>query len=268
LNHLSPHLSTPTTKLSFEECLLLPVRAAGLLLRHRSLRGVATLPMLVNLVLYVALMALAFWWIARWEPSWLGEWFGNEMAGWVVTAAKWAVAVPVLLVVAYFTFTTVGMVVAAPFNDVLSARVEAVLRTGGPAGETESLRAWTRQVIATAIGSARLLVLQVLLSLLALPFLLIPAVGFVPLFLVTAYFGGLSMIDVAVARHDPTAGRLRRVLPGRRLQTLALGAGTELLFFIPFAALLVLPLGVIGGTMLYVTWTADHETRAVNHEER
>lgn len=271
MNRLSPRLSTSARTLSFVGCMMLPGQAAGLLLRHRGLRAVAALPMLVNIVLYVALMALAFWWIARWEPSWLREWHESGVvglaAGWVVAVAKWAVAAPVVLVVVYFTFTTVGMVIAAPFNDVLSGRVEAVLSTGA-SDEAASMQAWTRQMVATTIGSIRLLMLQILLSLLVLPFLLIPVVGFLPLFLVTAYFGGLAMIDVAVARHDPTVGRLRRVLPGRRWQALALGVGTELLFFVPLVAMLVLPLGVIAGTMLYVMWDAGDGMRETSREER
>lgn len=270
MNRLSPRLSTPARTLSFAGCMMLPGQAAGLLLRHRGLRAVAALPMLVNMVLYLALMSFAFWWIARWEPAWLGEWHASGgvgwVAGWVVAVAKWAVAAPVVLVVVYFTFTTVGMVIAAPFNDVLSVRVEAVLSTRVP-GEAASIRTWTRQMVATTIGSIRLLTLQILLSLLALPFLLMPVAGFLPLFLVTAYFGGLSMIDVAVARHDPTAGRLRRVLPGRRWQALGLGVGTELLFFIPLVGMLVLPLGVIAGTMLYVMWDAGDGARATSREE-
>ena len=106
---------------------LLPWQAGSLLLRTRQLWAVALLPLAVNLLLYVALMTLAVWAVFSWQPVWLQELReagipGNAVA-WSLIILKWIVAMPVLLVVVYFSFTAVGMVVAAPFKDLLSARV-------------------------------------------------------------------------------------------------------------------------------------------------
>ena len=234
---------------------LLPWQAGSLLLRTRQLWAVALLPLAVNFLLYVALMTLAVWAVFSWQPVWLQELHEAGMPGnavaWSLIILKWIVAMPVLLVVVYFSFTAVGMVVAAPFNDLLSARVEQVAGAAAPEAVPSC---WMTQVAATMLGSLRLLGLQIFCSLLVIPFLLVPAVGFVPLLLVTGYFGGLAMVDVAVARHDPTAGRLSRAIPGRRREVLALGVAMELLFFIPFAGLLFLPLGVTAGTLMHERW--------------
>ena len=235
---------------------LLPVSAAGFLLVRRGIKRWAVMPLVANVVVYGLVIAAAVYLLTVWEPTFAFDsdsafsvWLGNTLTK-SFHALKWVVFVPAVMVISYFTFTTVGMVVATPFNDVLSHRTEFRLTHPGDRSATTM-----RYEFVTMLTSVRdaigILIRQVFWTILALPFLLIPIVGFLPLFLVTAWFGGVAFLDTAMSRNYLRNRHKKVVLKSRRWQILGLGVAMELLFMIPFVGLLVLPIGVIAGTMIY-----------------
>ena len=100
-------------------------------------------------------------------------------------------------------------------------------------------------------GSLVIALTQIACALLVLPLVLVPVVGFVPLFVVNAYFTGLGFFDVGVARNLLRMPHKRAMLSEHRWQVLGLGVSMQLLFMLPLVGLLMLPLGVTAGTMLY-----------------
>jgi Uncharacterized protein involved in cysteine biosynthesis len=95
------------------------------------------------------------------------------------------------------------------------------------------------------------LVKQLFFSILCLPFLLVPIIGFLPLFLVGSYFAGFGYVDTAMARNFLRA-RHKKVLSRNRFwKILGLGVTMQILFFIPLLGLLLLPVGVTAGTLVY-----------------
>ena len=248
--------SSPTAS----DALLLPLHAAMLLLRTRGLKRYAVLPLLVNLVLYVLAAMAAFYLIWRWDlsvPSWDFLWSTgallSKVLNWVLATLKWAVGIPLILLVCYFTFTAAGMIVASPFNDMLSARVEQVVceptqRPSVPIGVN------TRAAVLSVLDAMWIVMKQLFFMAMALPFLLIPVVGFVPLFLVTAYFTGVAVVDTSMARNYLRTRHKMPMIRLHRWRVLLLGLAVEVLFLIPFAGLLILPLGVTAGTMMYCGW--------------
>ncbi len=235
---------------------MLPLPATGFLLAHRGIKRWAVMPLLANFIVYGLVIALAIYLLTVWEPTFdfnsdsaFAVWLGNVLTK-SFDALKWVVFVPAVLVISYFTFTTVGMVIATPFNDVLSHRTE--FRLTNPAAPSPTSIGYEFSTMLWSIRDAiGILIRQVFWTVLALPFLLVPVVGFVPLFLVTAWFGGVGFLDTAMSRNDLRNHHKKVVLRSRRWQILGLGVAMELLFMIPFVGLLVLPIGVIAGTMIY-----------------
>ena len=240
---------------------LLPLAGAKLLLSTRRTKRWAVMPLIVNFVIYILLLSVFFWLLTRiqipevtWDfwgstGSWLSEVI-NDMAG----VLKWTLAIPLVLVLCYFTFTLVGMVVAAPFNDILSEKLENQLCRGGSDRENEPeipLRLNMKAALISISSSFKFAMCQVFYSIIALPFLLIPFVGATLLFLVTAYFTGIGFLDVGMARNYLPHECKLPAIHQNRWRIIGFGAGMDVLFMIPFAGLLLLPLGVAGGTSMY-----------------
>ncbi len=229
-----------------------PLRAIDLILKARGGVRCAALPLAVTALLYAAVVAaaLALIWNWRIECTWdfwgpAGAWLAAT-ATYCLTALKWLTLVPCIAIVSYFSFTAVGMLVAAPFNEMLSERIEAHLR-GRPAPVPLRLDA----VVLCVADTLALLGRQLLYTLLVLPLVLVPVVGAVPLFLVTAWFTALGFADTAMARHYLRPRHKRPAIAEARAELLGAGVALQLLFLIPFAGLLLLPIGVAAGTQWY-----------------
>lgn len=244
----------------------LPLRAARLLWRLPRVKRVAMLPVLVNALVYFLVWGTALWMLWHWDwhltgEPWqfwggLGAWLHGTLDG-ALDVVKWILAIPLLLVGSYFTFTAVGMIVASPFNDLLSERVELAICEP----QNRPRITWDEQARLTLISvwdSLGILARQILWMLPALPFLLIPYLGFIPLFLVTAYHTGLGFVDVAMARNYLRNPHKRILTRQNRRTLLGIGLAMELLFLVPFLGLFILPLGVVAGTLLYCRF--DWET--------
>lgn len=253
------HTDNRSTGTSFD-ALLLPLHAAALLLRTPGLKRYAALPLLINIVLYFFVAIAAFYFLWHWDlsaPSWDFLWGTGAVlsraVSWTLTTLKWVVSVPLILVICYVTFTTVGMIVASPFNDMLAARVEQAQCETGQRPPVP-VRVQIRAAVLSLLDAAWITTKQLFFMLLVLPFALIPIVGFVPLLLVTAYFTGLGFVDTSMARNYLRPRHKKLTIRLHRSRILLLGLGAELLFLIPFTGLLILPLGVTAGTMLYCRW--------------
>jgi CysZ protein len=242
-----------------------PGRAARLLLTTRGLKRWAIAPLVANTILFILILVLCLSWlvpaldVSGLSPDWAGA-FGES----VFNLLKWVVFLALLFVFFFFGFTAVGMVLASPFNDVLSEKVEKTLC--GATGEGGlSWVTWIRATLFSVWESLKIALQQLFFSLLTLPFLLVPVVGAVPLFLVNAYFGGLGFLDVALARHFLGAKHRRAGLEGLGWEIFGLGAAMTFLLAIPVLNLFILPLGVVAATMLYseIDWQARLQAHGV-----
>jgi len=112
----------------------MPAQAARVLTSTRGVKRWAALPLIANFILYSLVVALAIYLIAVWDPQvpawdfWGGFGAGLSKAiNWVLGPLKWIILLPASILFCYFTFTTVGMLVATPFNDILSEKTENAL---------------------------------------------------------------------------------------------------------------------------------------------
>src|SRR5262245_50108830 len=105
---------------------MLPLTGSRLLLHHRHLLALAIVPLMLNLVLYIAALVL----VMHYYEDWFGLLFARPqawylLAGYVILRF---IAFILLLAVLVFSFVFVGTALAAPFLDILSAQVEHVLQ--------------------------------------------------------------------------------------------------------------------------------------------
>ncbi|MEU3625427.1 hypothetical protein BS329_30975 [Amycolatopsis coloradensis] len=239
----------------------------GFLLRSPRLLLIGALPaVLTTLLLIGGVVALAFWID---DLSLLLTPFADGWDAGLRTAVRVAAGVAVFgaaLAIAMIGFTAITLAIGGPFYEHIAEKVEDDL--GGVPGAVES-SGWRLLVMGLKDGLS--LVLRSLVF--TIPLLVagfIPVVGqtVVPvlLALVTAWFLALELIAVPFYRRGMGLKERRRLLRKRRALALGLGLPVSLLCLIPFAALIVMPVGFVGGVLVareVLTPTArePHEVR-------
>ncbi len=240
----------------FTRGLALPFRGAGFLVKNRGLKRYAVLPLVLNVLLYALALTVFFYFLWNWNVGTVEWQFWGPVGGWLAAAVNWMgwllklVVAMLSLGAAFFTFTGVGMVLASPLNDILSEKTELVC-TGQEGKLAMPLRFTTKAAFLSVYDSLGNLVRQLLFTILALPFLLVPLVGFVPLFLVGGYFAGFGFIDSAMARNFLRAPHKKLLADRRFWELIGFGVAMQACFAVPFVGMLLMPVGVVAGTLVY-----------------
>ncbi|MGM0517286.1 MAG: sulfate transporter CysZ [Pseudomonadota bacterium] len=211
-----------------------------------GLRRFTLIPLLINILLFV----LAGWMLLEYSGGWidglLPDWL--DFLYWVLMP----VLVLGLLLVTFFSFTLVANLIAAPFNAVLAARVEAHLTGEPPRGDDAGMLAGAAQAFAGEVG--RLLYLAAW----AIPLLilwLIPGINLVApfaWFLFSAWMMSLEYVDNPAGNHGLSFREQRRRLRQRPALTLGFGSLMTLMTMVPVANFLAMPVGVCGATRMWV----------------
>lgn len=240
----------------FTRGLALPLRGAAYLVRNRGLKRYAILPLLANILLYMLALAIFFWFLWHWQVGQVAWEFWGPVGGWLAAAVNWMgwmlklVVAMVALAASFFTFTAVGMALASPLNDILSEKVELVYcRTD--AKIDLPFRFTAKAALLSFYDSLYNLAKQLLFTLLSLPFLLIPLVGFLPMLFVGAYFAGFGYIDSAMARNYLRRRHKKLLSETRFWEIVGFGIAMQAAFAIPLLGMLLMPVGVTAGTLIY-----------------
>jgi len=243
-------------------------RGFGFLAAHPRLWVWAALPTIINLAILAGMIALfAHYYgdIYAWLASHVGRpditnptawyWHLADALLWVVDfiiqALLVLVSLTILLVVAY----ALSFVVAGPFNDALSERVERMVTSEEP----EPFR--FVKFVADVARTVRIEAVKALI-LIAIPVLLfalnvIPIIGGGLYVVLTLFFGawdlGFSYADLPNGRRVVPFGERWQFAKRHRWAMAGLGAG----FAIPFFSLIFAAPLVVGGTLLYVDISAQ-----------
>ena len=238
-------------QLSFIDGAKAPARGLGFILAHPSLWPLCAVPLLINAVVLVGL----WWWL-----GWLtGHWMAGRFEGdaWYLALARgalWLLLLVFRLVMTLVAFVVVGNLVAAPFSDLLSERVDRMVsgwRDDQPFGPAALWRLFVRtpllELSRVALYAVIVLALFVL-SFIALltPFTLLAQLG------VAAWFVALDNYSYPLERRGKW--RLREKFAFVREHTapsLGFGAAMALLGLVPLVNFVFIPLGVVGGMLLY-----------------
>jgi len=224
-----------------------PARALALLRQHRELWRYCWWPAALNVVVF----GLIFWVGAVYIGKWT-EYFLPAMGeGWmraIVHGVLYVMCLFLFLVIAYFGFVALGSLVALPFNDLLSERVERISGAQslpGPGIGFQFALVWQEIARITIVG---------VLFVFGLSLNLIPLLGSVVALIFNAYvaawFVALEFTSFALERRGHGLFAKLRILRRHSQLSLGLGSALGLLLLVPLANLFVLPLGTISGTLL------------------
>lgn len=219
------------------------------LLWHKDLRRFVLLPLLFNILFFVALLLLLFHYYASIDvfilahlPSWLG----------IVSLLAKFVALVFYLIVMLYSFFTLATIIAAPFNGLLAEKV-AIQR-----GVQLQDKTWLAILCDTPRLLGRqlfILLWYVPISLLLSILLLIPVIHVVVLLLWVWFHArmmALIYLDYPTDNAAISLKALRQWMDQHR--ALVFGFGSAVLFFsaIPVLNFFVIPASVIAATNLWL----------------
>lgn len=232
-----------------------PWRALAFLRRHNIWR-LALAPIAVNLFLLGAVVyggiELVWPWMhqlgARLQ-SYAADADVVRMAVTLLIWCLWILLVPLIVIGSCTVVLLLGQMVAGPFLEILSERVEclALGRVETPFG----LKRFIESVF-LGLGDAMWSLVYLVAIYLPLPLLgLIPVVGAAA----SLYFGALLLtqefLGPPLARHMVSYRARWSLLMRHKSLAFGFGCGTMLLVAIPGINLLMLPVACVGGTLLY-----------------
>ena len=218
------------------------------LMKTKGIRRYVLLPLTLNILLFGGLIWLGY---AQFEP--MVSWMMSYIPGWLgfLEGILWLVITLLTAIVVFFTFTPIANIISAPFNAIMSEKIEEML-TGKDINSGVSLMTIIKDSILSQLGK---LVYIMLWSAGLLLISLIPLVNFIsPLLWVIfgAWLLSLEYMDYPMGNHDLTFQQQKDTLKKRRGLTLGFGGSVMVLTSIPIINFVVIPVAVAGATAMWV----------------
>jgi CysZ protein len=223
------------------------------LIRTPGIRRFVFVPLAVNLILF----SYAFYYMFLQLESYmltLDNWLGESFS-WLSNFI-WPLAVLFVLIVFSFIFSSVANWLAAPFNGLLSEKVEALL-TNQPLNNAGAFdvvkdipRTLSRELTKLAYYLPRALAFFLL-------YWLLPVIGQVLWFLFLAWMMAVQYKDYPFDNHKISFNRMCQALKQRQGLSYSFGITTALFSMIPIVNLVVMPVAICGATALWVDHYRD-----------
>lgn len=219
-----------------------------LLIKRPGIRRYVIIPLLLNILLFGALIYSGY---ASFSP--FVDWLLSFLPGWLdfLRWLLWILFTFFAAFLAFFTFTPIANIIAAPFNAIMSEKIEEML-TGQDVNSGVSLMTIIKDSILSQLGK---LVYIAIWSAGLFLINLIPLLNFASPFL-WIIFGSwllaLEYMDYPMGNHDLTFQQQKDALKQRRGLALGFGGGVMVLTTIPLVNFLVMPIATAGATAMWV----------------
>ncbi len=223
------------------------------LVRMKGIRRFVFIPLMINLVLfssafYYMYTELEYYMTAlmQWLPSWL-DW---------LSAILWPLAVLTILVIFSFLFSTAANWLAAPFNGLLSEKVEnIILGQKSPSGSMMAVVKDTPRTLAREWKKLSYYVPRAIGFFLLM--WLLPVVGQVIWFLFVAWMLAVQYKDYAFDNHKVPFDEMKQSLKQHQGLSYSFGITVAIFSMIPIVNLVIMPVAICGATALWIDHYRD-----------
>ena len=214
-----------------------------------ELRRYVIIPLMINISLFSVTIYYVVNEFSSWMDSLLPSWL--DWLNWLIIPLF---SITILIVV-FYTFTIVANLIAAPFNSLLSARYERLMRGDITTESGENIMQLISRTIAAEIKKL-IYILLWLIPLLIITF--IPVINLISPFLwivFAIWMLSLEYLDYPIGNHNQLFPVVKKTAHEQKMMTLGLGSGLFILTTIPFINFLAIPAGVIAATKAYINIT-------------
>ncbi len=227
-------------------------RGLKLVLTDRRLFRLSIMPFMVNTVLFI-LFFLSFNTLAYYLYTWIftqltQQWYWAILSGVVVGILLFVVSLLVVL----FGFVAVGLIVASPFNDLLSSAVEEKL-TGEIA---ESDQSFAQQALFIMTNETKKMMVFLLCQMALILLNIIPGIGQITFLILNPLFISFVMayefMGYTLDRRGFGFTEKKQYIFSQTGMSFGFGGIVGLSLLVPIAHFMLMPAAVAGGTMFVV----------------
>ncbi len=216
----------------------------GLLFSPGIKRFVA-IPLIINLGLFSLAIKLLSDQLDTWLESLLPSWL--SWLEWLI----WPLFAIAMLLIVFYAFTVIANLIAAPFNSLLSAKIEAMLTGKKP--EDINTDSFIKLIARTSKSEIQKILYAIKWVIPLLILTVIPVVNIIAPFLwiiFAAWFFALEYNDYPLANRGLYFEEVKAHNRKNRMRTLGFGTAVFLLTSIPFINFFAMPIAVAGATKL------------------
>lgn len=204
---------------------------------------------LVPFVINIGLFSLA----GKLLSDQLDAWLEKLLPGWLswLEWLIWPLFAIAMFLIVFYTFTVIANLISAPFNSLLSARIEASL-TGKKPEDINSDK-FVRLMMRTLKSEIQKILYAIKWFIPLIIITIIPAVNLVAPFLwilFAAWFFTLEYSDYPLANRGQFFDEVKSYNQKNRLRTLGFGTGVFIITSIPIVNFFAMPVAVAGATKL------------------
>jgi len=203
------------------------------------------IPFIINLILFYFGSTLLFaeldGWLMQLIPDWLS---------WLTWLIEFLFII-VISIAVFYSFTIIANLIAAPFNSLLSARIEASL-TGKKPEDINSDK-FIKLMMRTLKSEIQKIIYAIKWFIPLIIITLIPAINLVAPFLwilFAAWFFALEYSDYPLANRGQFFDEVKSYNQKNRMRTLGFGTGVFIMTSIPVVNFFAMPVAVAGATKL------------------
>ena len=216
----------------------------GLILKP-GIKRFVLIPFAINLGLFSLAIKLLSdqldTWLERLLPSWLA-WLE-----WLI----WPLFTLAIFLIVFYSFTVIANLIAAPFNSILSARVEALLTGKKP--EDINTDRFLKLMTRTLLSEIQKILYAIKWFIPLIIITIIPVVNIISPFLwilFAAWFFALEYSDYPLANRGQFFDEVKSYNKNNRMRSLGLGSAVFLLTSIPVVNFFAMPVAIAGATKL------------------
>lgn len=235
----------------FVRGLIDPWRGLGFLTRHPALWPYAALPFFIGILIYAGSIWAGWYFMS----AWLSESFFDENTAWQAVGYLLAILFWILiLLAAALLFIPISSLIANPFNDLLSEKVERIYR-GVEVNAPFTLAALIRSLHTGLAGEVRRFITVALMLLGALALNLIPVIGQIlytaASTMITINFLSLEYTSFSMDRRLYKWDQKKKFLREHRARAWGFGAMGMLILMVPVINAFFIPVSAVAGTLLF-----------------
>lgn len=212
-----------------------------------GLRRYLLAPLAINIVVFLVIGWIGYSQFDSLLNSFLPENGWLSFLRWLL----WPLFALSVLLVTFYTFTAVANLIAAPFNSLLSAKVEELLTGNRP---EQSPQSFASTIVPAIRSELRKLVYFLVRALPLLLLFVIPVVNVAAPFLwllFSAWFLSIEYADYPMGNHGLDFRSQHARLKKARLSALGFGGGVTLMMMVPILNFVAMPAAVVGATRLW-----------------
>ena len=238
------------------------------LIKTPGLRRFVAIPLAINITLFIGALWFGISYIDTWVTQ-IQEQLKGSFSGWlewVNTVLQWIswIVIPlfvlVYLAIAFYTFTLIANLIAAPFNSLLAEKIESHL-AGTTPDSSGNIFDMLKDVGGSIMSELRKLIYFLVRAIPLLILFMIPGINIIAGFLwliFSAWMFAIEYSDYPMGNHAMLFPDQRKTLKGNRQFALGFGTATVAATMIPFVNFFAMPVAVAGSTAMWVDYWKDN----------